>query len=86
MRRQVTATGKDKDGDITALCDSGAWWSPRSKADAIGDIDRSHHSYFVLWTDGRQTDIHVVDGPYGKYLRTDWDDTTRNNLNDLPDC
>ena len=39
MKRYVRATGKDGDGDITALCNSGATWSPRSKSDAIFDID-----------------------------------------------
>jgi hypothetical protein len=33
--RQVARTGKDRDGDITALCNSGAFWSPRKKWDAI---------------------------------------------------
>ena len=33
--RQVTASGKDKDGDITKLCKSGEAWSSRLKADAI---------------------------------------------------
>lgn len=36
--RQVTAFGKDRDGDITKLCDSPAWGS-RSKAGAIRDIE-----------------------------------------------
>jgi len=31
-------------------------------------------------------DIHVVRGPNGKYLRTDPDRTSRNNLEDLLDC
>lgn len=83
--RAVRKTGKDQDGDITALCDSGAHWSPRSKRDAINDIETGLHSYHVPWTDGR-TEIRVVNGPTGKYLRTDRDDTTRNNLDDLPDC
>ena len=30
--------------------------------------------------------IHVVNGPRGKYLRTDRDSTVKNNLDDLPDC
>ena len=86
MRRQVPATRKDTDGDITALCKSFAAWSPRPKADAISDIEDGIHEYYVYWTDGIVTDIHVVNGPYGKYLRTDRDHTTRNNLDDLPGC
>ena len=85
-KRYVTKTGKDRDGDITKLCNAGEIWSPRSKADAIRDIDGKAHEYFVRWTD-KETRIEVVnDARKGKYLRTDRDSTTRNNLDDLPDC
>ncbi len=83
--RAVRRTRKNTEGDITALCDSGATWSPRAKADAITDIESGTHTYHVPWTEGR-TEIRVVDGPTGKYLRTDRDNTSRNNLDDLPDC
>lgn len=83
--RRVTKTRKDKDGDITALCNPEEWWSPRKKADAISDIEGGTHSYYVL-QDGKRTDIHVVKGANGKYLRTDPDTTSHNNLDDLPDC
>ena len=89
LKRYVTATRKDMDGDITALCNSGALWSPRSKADAIRDIEYGNYEYWVRWgilLGGRETPIHVVNGRYGKYLRTDRDGTTKNNLDDLPDC
>ena len=83
--RAVTQTRKDRDGDILALCNPGQVWSPRSKADVIRDIDNRIHTYYVPWKSGR-TDIHVVNGPSGKYLRTDRDTTSKNNLDDLPDC
>lgn len=41
---------------------------------------------FVRWLDGIRTEIRVVNGPTGKYLRTDRDQTSHNNLDDLPDC
>jgi hypothetical protein len=82
--REVTRTGKNKDV-ITTLCNSNEWWSPRSKEDAIRDIESKTHTYYVKWPEKR-TEIRVVDGATGKYLRTDRDDTTRNNLLDLPDC
>ncbi len=84
--RDVTQTRKDTDGDITALCNPGQIWSPQMKRDAISDIENRVHRYFVPWSDGKRTEICVVNGPTGKYLRTDRDDTSRNNLNDLPDC
>ncbi len=83
--REVKRTGKDSDGDILSLCNSSQVWSPRRKTDAIRDIENYAHRYFVQWSDKR-TEIHVVNGPTGKYLRTDRDNTTRNNLDDLPDC
>jgi hypothetical protein len=83
--RAVTQTGKDADGDITRLCNPGEFWSPRSKQDAIDDIELGNHTYYVPWNSGR-TAIRVVDGPNGKYLRTDRDGTSKNNLDDLPDC
>lgn len=84
-RRQVTRSGKDRDGDITSLCKPGEVWSPRSKRDAINDIESGTHSYYVSWPE-KTTEIRVVNGATGKYLRTDRDSTTRNNLDDLPDC
>ena len=84
--RPVTQTGKDADGDITKLCNPREYWSPRLKYDAIDDIESKRHRYYVPWPDGKPTWIHVANGPNGKYLRTDKDETTRNNLDNLPDC
>ena len=84
--RYVTASRKDTDGDITALCNSGQTWSPRMKADAISDIEGNTHSYHVSWDDRKTTEIKVVNGSSGKYLRTDRDNTSRNNLDDLANC
>lgn len=85
-KRYVNKSGKDKDGDITKLCNGSADWSPRQKADAIRDIENGTHSYWVSWTDGQETEVKVVNGSSGKYLRTLRDGSTRNNLDDLPDC
>lgn len=84
--RKVTHSGKDSDGDITALCQPGADWSPRRKSGAINDIENGIHCYHVDVPGTGQVDIHVVNGRNGKYLRTDPDRTSRNNLDDLPDC
>ncbi len=84
--RAVTRSRKDRDGDITGLCNPGEYWSPRNKEDAIRDIETGLHQYHVPWSDGTKTPIRVVDGPRGKYLRTDKDNTSRNNLDDLADC
>ena len=83
--RAVRKTRKDWQGDITAVCNEGDYWSPRASTDVIRDIESGTHTYHVPWTSGR-TEIRVVAGPRGKYLRTDRDGTTRNNLDDLPPC
>lgn len=83
-QRQVTHSGKDGHGNITAIGKPGEFWSPRQSPDAIRDIESGLHSYYVSWPE-KTTVINVVIGASGKYLRTDRDNTTRNNLDDLPD-
>jgi hypothetical protein len=84
--RPVTETCKNFDGDILALCCPNETWSPRKKLDAIRDIENRLHTYYVPWKTGR-TEIRVVNDPIkGKYLRTDRDNTSKNNLDDLTDC
>jgi len=85
-KRYVHKTGKNSQGDITKLCHDGQYWSPRSKVDAIADIESGAHEYWVPWVNYPETKIRVVNGSTGKYLRTDRDSTARNNLDDLPDC
>lgn len=85
--RRVTQSKKDSDGDITALCHPGMSWSPRTKSNAISDIDNGAHSYYVLQSGGTRATVQVVnDSKKGKYLRTKPDETIDNNLGDLPDC
>ncbi len=80
--RRVRQTGKDPDGDITALCNTGELWSPRSKADAVSDIKSGLHKYFVDEA-GTHTEVYVtIDG----HLKTVADGTHSNNLDNLPDC
>jgi hypothetical protein len=84
--RQVTASGKDKDGDITKLCKAGETWSPRPKADAIRDIENGLHTYFVHQAGTTRVNVTVVNGATGKYLRSTADKSSKNNLDNLPDC
>ena len=81
--RRVTGTGKDPDGDITALCGS---WGIATKSQAIRDIESGTHTYYVQEPGTNRVDVHVVDGPTGKYLRADADPNSDNNLDNLPDC
>ena len=83
MALRVVATGKASDGDITRL--GGLRWST-SKATAIADIETGRFSYYVQDGYGRTADVHVVNGPTGKYLRTDPNSSCSDNLSSLPDC
>lgn len=81
--RRVTHTGKDEDGDITKICGS---WGERKKADAIRDIEKATHTYYAQQPGTSRSNVHVVNGPTGKYLRTSGDASDKNNLDNLPDC
>jgi hypothetical protein len=70
-------------GDITSLCGG---WGEASKTTAIIDIELGRHRYYVAGTGSTEVDVHVVNGNTGKYLRTDPDGSTVDNLDELPDC
>lgn len=74
--RQVKATGKDDDGDITSL-KGGFGEVPLNQA--IREIEQGDARYAV-----GDSEIHVVNGAGGKYLRTAPDSSSSNNLDDLP--
>jgi hypothetical protein len=89
--RKVTGTTKAPDRDILTLCNPREpSWSPRSKGDAIQDIEGSTHRYFVLGTDAqgdvKRTSILVINAPGGKYLQSGPDPGRKNNLSELPEC
>ena len=82
---RVERTQKARDGDILALCGN---WTPSeqvSKQNAITYIKDGIHRFYVRYAT-TNVFVRVVDGSTGEYLRTDADNTTRNNLLDLPDC
>ena len=81
--RRVNRTGKDVDRDITALCGA---WGRTGKALAISEIESRLHSYYVQDRYSRRANVHVVNGPTGKYLRTDPNSSCSDNLDNLPDC
>ena len=83
--RKVTHSGKDSDGDITKLCNPASWGTV-SKASAIQQIESGTHTYHVNQPGISRVDIHVVNGATGKYLRSDPDPSSQNNLDNLPDC
>lgn len=82
--REVTMCRKDDDGDIVALCNPDALWSPRLKGDAINDIENNIHTYYVL-RKGKRVDIKVFKNINGRSLGTDTMKTVTNNLVNLQD-
>lgn len=84
--RKVIASGKDEDGDITALCNGGELWSPRQKSGAISDIESGTYRYYVRDTQGNEADIKVGNRNGNKYLFTVPDKSSANNLDNLPNC
>lgn len=92
MPKKITKTKKASDKDILALCNPGQFWSPVSKEEAIREIERSGKPYSVnspYYTEAngyRASIVVMEDRLRGKYLRTDPDKTSKNNLEALPDC
>lgn len=84
--RAITRARHDRNGDITAIGDGVSYWSPVPKDSAIYHIEHGIYRYYVPWANSPHTLIRVVNGPNGKYLRTDRDESSRNNLDDLPEC
>lgn len=84
--RRVRQTAKDRDGDITSLCNGGETWSPRSKSLAIADIDSGAHRYYVR-EEGEGAWVVVYTASDGrKHLKTTADRSSKNNLDNLPNC
>ena len=84
--RRVRRSGKDGQGDITALCDGGNDWGRVTNATAISHIDDGTHTYFVN-EDGSRSNVRVIrESGSAPYLRTTADKTSKNNLDNLPDC
>lgn len=81
--RRVTQTGKDAVRDITSLC--GPWGSV-AKDVAMDDIETGRHKYYVHEVEPRvDVEVKVIGGSM-RYLRTAADETSGNNLDNLPDC
>ena len=77
--REVIMCRKDEDGEIVALCNPDAIWSPRLKGDAINDIENDIHTYYVL-RNKKRVDIRIVHTINGKRLRTEPVKTVINNF------
>ena len=82
MDRRVRSVKRDKRGNIVALCNSEAQWSPRRKAQVIRDILDNKTSYYVQEQE-RRSYVRVLDG---ETLRTTRDTTSENSLENLSEA
>ena len=82
MDRRVRTVRRDHKGNIVALCNTGASWSPRRKADVVVDILENRRSYYVQ-EQQRRSYVRVVDG---NRLRTTKDVADANSLEKLADA
>ncbi len=85
FEREVIKTAKDEDGDIIAMSNNFKGWSLVTKDEAIMHIESKRITYFVEIENIGKVDVLVINGPNGKYLRTNPAKTARNILKDLPD-
>jgi restriction endonuclease S subunit len=83
IERKITNTIKDERGKIVALANPVEWWSPRTTAEVINDIEEIFYEYYLI-LDGQKVLLKVMNGTGEKRLRTDPNLTLRNRLIDLP--
>jgi hypothetical protein len=78
----IVPDGSDPDRRIDEV--GGAGWK-KNEDTVIAEIEDEGGEYFVD-VDGEQVDVIVAKREGRKYLRTDPDKTTENNLLSLPEC
>ncbi len=83
VERRITHTYKDQSGAITHVSNPGEWWSPQTVALTCSHIWSRDVSYYVDAA-GWRAQVDAVRGPSGPYLRTYADETSMNNLENLP--
>jgi len=79
MDRRISATKKDRKGNITSLCNPGQSWSPRKTQDVVRDISSGRKSYYVQEQE-RRSYLRSISGVL--QAGPDADDT----LTRLPTC
>jgi len=77
VAREITHIRKDNSGDITDV--KGTTWQ-ENRATVVRHIDIGIHKYYVEQESPR-ADVHVYNV---KFIRTNADSTSKNNLDNLP--
>jgi hypothetical protein len=78
----IVRDGSDPDNRIDEV--GGTGWQ-KSEDAVIAEIENGTGSYYVN-VGGKEVDVVVREREGRKYLRTDPDETTENNLLSLPEC
>lgn len=83
---QITCINKNPPDNthegITHVGNSQGKWT---RSEVIGWIESRQHTFYTL-SNGVRADVQVVNGPYGKYLRTFANGKPTDNLLSLPEC
>tara|TARA_Y100000590_G_scaffold68331_1_gene74457 strand:+ start:3848 stop:4102 length:255 start_codon:yes stop_codon:yes gene_type:complete len=82
IEKRVTHSRKNKDGDITHIKAGG---SIISKELAIIYIDAGLYGYYT-YEDNSRADVYVYNKNGARHIKTNADRTSKNNLDNLPDC
>lgn len=84
--RQVTHAHRDDEGDILGLCWEGSdGLKYSSRSDVISDIESGTHAYSVE-VEAPAVSVVVASRDGIKYIKTEADSTSKNNLDNLPAC
>jgi hypothetical protein len=84
MAREITCIIRDGDDPDYRIDGVGGSWGSKGARTVIEEIEAGA-DYFVE-VDGTLVDVVVAEQDGRKYLGTDPDRTTHNNLNSLPSC
>lgn len=85
IERQITNIKKDSKGRTRLICNPDEWWSPKSVKEVVYEIEESFYRYYVI-VNNLKVEVKVIADSENKYLCTDPDKTTQNNLDELPEC
>lgn len=77
IERPVRRTAKDKDGDITSLCNTGESWSPRMRAGAISDVEGGNIKYYVEEQSPGPTSRSLTTGTPAHHGRQEFQEQSR---------
>ncbi len=80
MDRRIKSTKKDSNGNVIALCNPDESWSPVAKDTVLRDIRSARRSYYVQELPKRV----YIRVERDNTLETTSDQTSKNNLNNLP--